>query len=669
VLFSVDYDAVDIDPTNDILTWSLSTNSTTGWLSIDLSTGVLSGTPSDEDVGVIWINITVDDGNGGLDSTNFSLEVFNINDDPVITPSDIETATEDVLYEVNYNVTDDDPTNDTLTWLFDSNSTWLNFNYTTGILNGTPTNDDVGWYWVNISVNDGKGGYDWHDFNLTVNNVNDIPTIVTGNVITATEEVFYSVDYEATDIDPTNDTLTWIFATNATWLNFNDATGVLNGTPTNSDVGWYWVNVTVDDGNGGQFPQNFTITVSNINDRPMITTNDVNTAHEDELYSVIYDAEDIDPIPDTLSWTMITDAGWLDFDTSSGLLSGMPTNDDIDEYFVNITVDDGNDGLEWHNFSLEVINVNDNPNILTDDAKEVTAGELYSVDYDAEDIDPTGDILTWTLATNTSSWLGIDSGTGVLEGTPTVSDIGSYWVNVSVGDGNGGLDYHYFTLTVYGTVNQPPEITTEDVTTADVGILYSVTYEATDDRTGADDLVWTWASNAGWLQFNTTTNELFGTPTVADAGGYWVNMSVIDDKGELNFHNFTLEVRLTNALPILTNGRITPSSGNTKTEFTFSVTYTDADNDPGDVWVWIDGIQYEMTPDPDDTDFTDGIEYTYKTRLDKGEHNYYFTAGDGSDDAVSGDTTPVDSANAMSIPEVTEEKEDGLGKRKMVWEA
>jgi hypothetical protein len=53
-------------------------------------------------------------------------------------------------------------------WFLNTNATWLSINSNTGVLNGTSTNVDVGWYWINVSVSDGDGGYDWANFTLTV---------------------------------------------------------------------------------------------------------------------------------------------------------------------------------------------------------------------------------------------------------------------------------------------------------------------------------------------------------------------------------------------------------------------------------------------------------------------------------------------------------------------
>ncbi|UCE35954.1 MAG: hypothetical protein JSW00_10330, partial [Thermoplasmata archaeon] len=59
--------------------------------------------------------------------------------------------------------------------------------------------------------------------------------------------------------------------------------------------------------------------------------------------------------------------------------------------------------------------------------------------------------LNWSLSTD-AQFLIIDNQTGILSGTPYLDDIGIFWVNVTVEDGNGGMDFHNFTLYV-GSVN------------------------------------------------------------------------------------------------------------------------------------------------------------------------------------------------------------------------
>ena len=114
-----------------------------------------------------------------------------------------------------------------------------------------------------------------------------------------------------------------------------------------------------------------------------------------------------------------------------------------------MTVTDEVGAFDFHNFTLTVyLTSNQPPKITTEDKLTATVNITYSVDYDATDDRTLIDRLRWSLETN-ASWLGIDPDTGVLSGTPKLKDVGSYWVKVSVFDGEDGWDHHEFTLRVF----------------------------------------------------------------------------------------------------------------------------------------------------------------------------------------------------------------------------
>ncbi|MCK4971009.1 MAG: hypothetical protein KAS77_10785, partial [Thermoplasmata archaeon] len=80
---------------------------------------------------------------------------------------------------------------------------------------------------------------------------------------------------------------------------------------------------------------------------------------------------------------------------------------------------------------------------------------------------------------------------------------------------------------------------------------------------------------------------------------------------------------------VLTLGEVNPPEGHTGTSFQFDVMFTDADDEYGSVNLILDGKTYTMTADPTDYDATDGVAYTFKTKLKEGDHTYYF---EGTDD-------------------------------------
>jgi len=96
---------------------------------------------------------------------------------------------------------------------------------------------------------------------------NPTPVITTKDVRQTLEDRVYSVRYDAEDKN--NDPLEWSFLSNASFLDFHGDTRYLNGTPQQKDVGSYWVNVSVSDGETSDH-HNFTLTVVEVNEHPVI---------------------------------------------------------------------------------------------------------------------------------------------------------------------------------------------------------------------------------------------------------------------------------------------------------------------------------------------------------------------------------------------------------------
>jgi outer membrane protein assembly factor BamB len=91
-----------------------------------------------------------------------------------------------------------------------------------------------------------------------------------------------------------------------------------------------------------------------------------------------------------------------------------------------------------------------------------------------------------------------------------------------------------------------------------------------------------------------------------------------------------------NTSPTLTGGSVTPVGGDDTELFTFSVEYTDLDDDsPGSIMIYINGVGYDMNVVSSgvsteyDGIFTNGERYEFGTYLESGTHSYNFEATDG----------------------------------------
>jgi uncharacterized membrane protein len=410
------------------------------------------------DLGMHTYQFYTSDGLKSISSKIYN-EPIVFNSQPKITTENNITAFEDIYYTVDYEFEDIDIANvgQSVTFSnFSTNAKWLTFDETTGILSGTATNDDVGEYWVNISIYDTIDS-DFTNFTLTVINVNDAPIIITNDTISINEDEFYEVYYEALDVDTPQNNLNWFMSSNASWLEFDQKSAILSGLPENNDLGEFWVNISVNDGEYIDF-SNFTLEVINVNDPPKIITKEINVAYEDNYYEMDFEAEDLDNVQNDLKWTINTNAQWLNVDNTKSIINGTPTNDDVGEYWINLSITDG-EYTDDRDFTLKVENTNDPPEIIVKkmingklivwEIAYTNVGELYSRNFEVEDIDPLPQTFSWYIQTNATNWLNLDSMTGLLFGESSEKDIGTYWVNVSVTDREGGWDHYNFTLKVH----------------------------------------------------------------------------------------------------------------------------------------------------------------------------------------------------------------------------
>ncbi|MCU8059170.1 putative Ig domain-containing protein, partial [Shewanella sp. SM35] len=159
-----------------------------------------------------------------------------------------------------------------------------------------------------ISASDGVLSASLPAFNLTVTNVNDAPTISSMAMTAATQDVAYSYTLTAIDSD-VGDVLTLSAINKPSWLSFNSMTGLLSGTPSNADVGSHAVTLRVTDTDGLTAEQSFSITVTNVNDAPTISSMAVTAATQDAAYSYNLVASDSDT-GDSLTLSAVTKPSW-----------------------------------------------------------------------------------------------------------------------------------------------------------------------------------------------------------------------------------------------------------------------------------------------------------------------------------------------------------------------
>ncbi|MEC8392594.1 MAG: putative Ig domain-containing protein, partial [Actinomycetota bacterium] len=241
------YQFTATDPNGDPVTFSASGNFP-NWLTLTQE-GLLSGTSHESDIGTRVFTIRATDDKGAFDEETFQMTVEGVpRNPPIITPVPDQVIDEDSPF--SYQVIASDPEGDPLNFYGWELPNWVSVS-PSGLISGTPTNNDVGMNSINIRVADGTGEEATDQFWVNVNNINDAPVMDQIPQATLDEDTFFSYQLTATDVDHlhTPGTLTYSMSNGPTWLSVN-ANGLLSGTPTDDDVGVNEFTVEVRDSAG-----------------------------------------------------------------------------------------------------------------------------------------------------------------------------------------------------------------------------------------------------------------------------------------------------------------------------------------------------------------------------------------------------------------------------------
>jgi len=174
----------------------------------------------------------------------------------------------------------------------------------------------------------------------------------------------------------------------------------------------------------------------------------------------------------------------------------------------------------------------------------VVAGTKYSFQPGASDSD--GDALTFSVK-NLPAWATFDTSSGLVSGTPSASDVGSYpSITITVADGNATAQLAPFSIqvtppAVVTPTNAPPTISGVAATSVQAGSHYAFQPSASDPD--KNPLVFSVSGLPSWASFSTTTGLLSGTPSSANVGAFPnIVISVSDGHAQVFLQAFTLTV-------------------------------------------------------------------------------------------------------------------------------
>ena len=475
--------ASDVDA-SDTSTWSVEAADDGSFFEITQS-GALSfkdapDFENKQDAGadnVYDVTVKVTDGGGLTDTRELDVTVTNVNEAPEITTDsgvssifDVPENTATTAVIKTFEATDVDA-NSVLTWdligadagkfTITKNAPGhgeLKFRNVPNFEDAADAGTDYTYnFTVRVRDNGSPREKDTIPVGVTVTDVNETP-VVSGDPGPSVAEIEYDATspdltigtYTYTDEDRNPaDTITWrldSFYTDTAHFNIGSASGVLSfklppdfENPFGADND-YVIVVEADDGQGGVGTFNVTVTVTNVDETPEITT--TSASHTAPSFMEIeYDAATADLVVtdydgrdeegQTITWSRTgTDAGDFTIDGSTGVLSfaqrpnyEMPADGDDDNVY-NITVRARDTASSANTRELAVVvtvtDVNERPDIDEDTVPSYveiqydSTGTLPGVHtFTATDYDDM-DTFAWSLLGTDAAHLKIGATTGVL---------------------------------------------------------------------------------------------------------------------------------------------------------------------------------------------------------------------------------------------------------------
>jgi len=435
-----------------------------------------------------------------------------------------------------------------VTFAIEALPAWASFDTSTGMLSGTPSASDVGLTSdITITATDGTDSGSVGPFTIRVNPATAPPSSGLLPVLSGTPQsavgAGQSYTFRPVASDAAGRPLTYAISNCPGWASFSTTTGTLSGTPTGMQIGWYTaIVISVSDGIHSVALPEFTIDVTQTPpDTPVIGGTPATSVIAGQAYSFQPTASD--PLGQPLTFSIANAPSWASFNTTSGKLTGTPTGAQAGTYpNIVITASNGTANASLPAFTITVAapGAPDTPEIGGTPATSVTAGQAYSFQPTASD--PEGKVLSFAII-NRPAWASFNTATGLLSGTPTSADTGSYpSIGISVSNGTSSAALPAFSLIVSkATVPGSPTISGAPATSVVAGDDYRFTPTTTDLSGGK--LTFSIKNAPGWAAFSATTGELSGTPTAADVGIYSnITISVSDGKTTATLPEFPIVV-------------------------------------------------------------------------------------------------------------------------------
>ena len=489
-----------------------------------LSGNTFTWTPASGQAGSYAPIFTVSDGKGGTDSKTVIIDVTasaNVNQPPVLEEIGDKSTEEGQLLSFTLSATD--PDSDPLTYSVTDNPAGSSL--VSGVFSWTPAANQVGIYAITFTVSDGHEGVDNQTTQITVSARNHSPTLP--DVVDQEVEEGQKVSFSLDAADPDDDPLTYTVAGDPSGSQLTDSQ--FSWIPDIGQAGSYTMVFTVDDGRGGTDSQPVTIKVIQGNRPPVLADIANQEVQEGRALAFTLKATDADEDPLTYSVTGNPTGSTLE----GRAFSWTPEIGQANSYTLTFSVSDGNGGSHSQSLTIIVTRGNRAPELIDLVDREVQEGQTISFALTATDAD--GDPLTYSVTDNPA---GSTLSGSVFAWKPAIGQTGSFSVEFSVQDPNGGSDVQ--TISIRVTERPKPRPTqiriairpTVPIEESDIQLQIDATFSSTSA---------TIAQHSYDVQDSILTIALL-TDRMDDPSAGEPQLSCVEEIGQLAEGNYTIIV-------------------------------------------------------------------------------------------------------------------------------
>jgi hypothetical protein len=484
-------------------TWSITSGTLPAGLTLNSSTGAITGTPT-ATIANTALTIKVSDSGNPVQTKTANLTLTIFAADLQITTTSLPAGQVGSAYTTTLSATGGTTP---YTWSLTSGTfpAGLTLNSSTGAITGTPTvavNNSS----LTFKVSDSSNPVQSKTASLTLTILPTGLQITTSSLPTGQVGTAYSATLAAVGgTKPYSWSLT--SGTLPAGLSLNASTGAISGTPTQS-VSATALTFQVSDSSNPVQTKTVDLTLTISLAPVVITTTSLPNGQVGTFYSSTLAASG-GKTPYTWSLTSGTLPSGLALNASTGAITGTPTVA-VTSAALTFKVSDSSNPVQSKTVNLALTIAPTALQITTSSLPNGQVGTSYTATLAA-----TGGTTpyTWSLTSGTlPTGLSLNTSTGAIAGTPTAA-VTSSGLTFKVSDSSSPVQTKTVSLTL--TISPVPlVISTTSLPSGQVGTAYSATLAATGGSTP-----YTWSLISGTLpaglSLNASTGAITGTPTAS----------------------------------------------------------------------------------------------------------------------------------------------------------